>query len=370
MSRVSLRSLLVAGLVFGFAHVAQGQVEAFPTQQSVPLPTPTAPPAGMMPVDGQLINSPSAFNMAAPAPPPGFDPFASSVATQPTLYAESPFGAMDGPGMYVTTAVKFFQRARFEYTWMPGNGGDELGIHDISINGSFAIPFFKNPETPLLVTPGFALHLFSGPKDAGVPSADLPSSVYDAYLDLSWMPRLSPVVGGELNFRIGVYSDFEKATSDALRMTGAGYFVVCLSPGYTVKAGVQYLDRNQVKILPSGGLIITPAGPDGDVRLEILFPNPKLAMRIPNSGPADWWGYVRMDYGGSNWAIKRTDGSDDTVDYNDIRLAIGFESQGEIDVTSIFELGVAFNRELVYRSHLPRTFGPNSTIFIRAALFF
>ena len=39
------------------------------------------------------------------------------------------------------------------------------------------------------------------------------------------------------------------------------------------------------------------------------------------------------------------------------------------DVTTLFEVGLAFNRELVYRSITP-TYDPNTTVFVRAALFF
>ena len=49
--------------------------------------------------------------------------------------------------------------------------------------------------------------------------------------------------GGELEGRIGVYSDFDSVTSDSLRFTGKGLAVIKLSPHMTLKAGVWYINR-------------------------------------------------------------------------------------------------------------------------------
>ena len=50
-----------------------------------------------------------------------------------------------------------------------------------------------------------------------------------------------------------------------------------------VIAGLIYLDRYDVNILPAGGLIWTPSD---DQRHEIVFPRPRLAWRVAESDRA------------------------------------------------------------------------------------
>ena len=113
--------------------------------------------------------------------------------------------------------------ARFDYIWMPGNGPQELGIHDAEVSASFAIPFFSSPS-PLLVTPGFATNWFNGPSPNPPTNTnpEFPPRLYEAYLDTSWNPQPTPEFGGELSFRIGVYSDFNRVTNESIATWGRG----------------------------------------------------------------------------------------------------------------------------------------------------
>ena len=254
-----------------------------------------------------------------------------------------------------------------------------MGINDVELSAKFAIPFFYNAETPLLITPGFAVHYWEGPVSIpqAVPTdplpADLPPRTYDAYLDSAWNPQLLPWLGAELSFRVGLYSDFhKKINSDTFRFTGTGLGVVSLSPNVKVKAGVMYLDRVKIKLLPSGGIVWTP---NPDVYFNILFPNPKIGRRLATYGNTQWWGYVSGDYGGGSWQITRADlpfspvaNTYDRFDYNDIRLAVGLEFKTYRNFSGLFEVGGAFSRELIYRSLSPPAFYPTNTVFLRAGM--
>ena len=262
---------------------------------------------------------------------------------------------------------------------MPEQRGDrheELGINDVELSATFAFPMFYNSQTPLLVTPGFAVHYWEGPgvgAAAPTPPPDLPPRTYDAYLDFAWNPQMTTWLGGELDVRIGVYSDFTDVTTEAVRFTGKGMAVLTFSPSVKVKAGVWYLDRNVVKLLPAGGICWTP---NPDVYFDILFPNPKIGKRLTTWGNTDWWIYVSGDYGGGKWQItpQRTPyhRSDlrflDTFDYNDIRVAVGLEFNTLRQLHGMFEVGGAFSREVIYESYLPHAYYPNNTVFIRAGL--
>ena len=125
--------------------------------------------------------------------------------------------------------------------------------------------------------------------------ADLPPRTYDAYLDAAWDPQINAWLGAELDVRIGTYSDFARVNDVILLYTGKAEAVLAFSPCVKIKAGVWYLDRNVVKMLPAGGVCWTP---NPDVYFNFLFPNPKVGRRLTTWGTTDWWIYASGDYGG------------------------------------------------------------------------
>ena len=284
---------------------------------------------------------------------------------------------------------KFVQHVNFDYDWFAGNPSPtnkELGINDIDLNVTFSIPMFRSIQTPLLVTPGFAIHYWEGPvsvlplKHTDPPPADLPPQTFDAYLDFAWNPQISDNFGAELSARTGIYSDFNRITTDSFRFMGKGMAVFKLSQHITLKAGVWYLDRVQVKILPAGGIVWIP---NDEIYFNILFPNPKIAKRLTVWGNTEWWLYGSGDYGGGTWTIKRNtgftdppahpwqhpmDGSYTRFDYNDIRVAAGLEFKTLRQMEGHFEVGLSCSRELVYMDNSPRNYFPTNTVYLGAGL--
>lgn len=313
--------------------------------------------------------------------PMDFDPYATYGTAPQPLFAQDPNlplttpSFMTGSTFSFATMRRLIEEVRLDYVWMPGNGDDEFGIHDAELSTTFNFPFLWN-EAPLQVTPGFAVHYWNGPVSVLPTPADLPARAYDAYLDAAWEPRVTAWLRGELAFRVGVYSDFTTVNTDSLRYTGRGLLALAFSPSFSIKGGIWYLDRLRVKMLPAGGIVWTPGGPNGDVRFDILFPNPKLACRLRNIGDTDWWWYLRGEYGGGSWTVKRADfgvavptsGIMDEVDYNDYRAAVGLEFIRPNGFTGLFEVGFAFEREILYQSGSPESFKPKETVFLRGGL--
>jgi hypothetical protein len=263
--------------------------------------------------------------------------------------------------------LRLLQEVRLRDTWLASIGGSRhLGVNDIETSATFAFPIFYN-QAPLLVTPGFALHLWDGPITAPPENADLPPQTFDAYLDAGWHPQLTPWFGANLGVRTGVYTDFHTFTIHSIRVMGRGLGVITLTPTVQVAVGVVYLDRNKVKLLPAGGVIWTP---NPDARYEILFPNPKLAHRFTTLGTVDVWWYLSGEYGGGAWTIKRAGGGSDDVDYNDLRVALGIEGIALSGFRSMFEVGYVFQREIIYRSAMPDRFVPNDTLMLRGGISF
>jgi hypothetical protein len=289
------------------------------------------------------------------------------------LLSQDPYLATT-PSVGLTSANKFMQHVNFEYDWFSGGGTRGLGINDVGLNATFAFPLFHNTQSPFLVTPGFAFHFWQGPESVPPVPADMPPRTYDAYLDFGWNPQISPWFGAELDFCMSDSSDFSLVSTEAFRFTGKGMAVVKISEHVQLKAGVWYLDRNRVKILPAGGIVWTP---NADVYFNILFPNPKIGRKLTTYGSTEWWVFAAGEYGGGTWYVKRdsglgapSDGSHELVDYNDIEVSGGFEFKTVRHLDGTIEIGGAFSRELVYQHDSPHDYYPTSTVFVRAGLAF
>ena len=358
---------------------------------------PSYPPGTAPGYSPGFIPGPAATFQGNIQPSPTFDPYATPGAAQPTLFPQDPtMPAYPGaPSDTLTTVTRFLQEIRMDYVWIPGTASNEFGVNDVDLTAEFAIPFLRNPQTPLLITPGFTFHWWNGPVSRqwdppAVPleflGPELPPQAYDAYLNAAWNPQLTRVFSGELAFRIGVYSDFSQVVNESIRYQGYGYGLIALSPSFQLKAGVIYLDRNRIKLLPAGGVIWTP---NDDVRFEILFPNPKLAIRLPGYSTTEWWLYARGEYGGGAWTLETSYWyctictwppdppirSLVEVDYNDMRAAVGLDFQTVRGLEGLFEVGITFEREIYYPTlpggpHDPFsfTFRPDPTVFIRGGL--
>jgi len=352
-------------VAFGFVVLGGAGKSAFGQRVQFPseIPSVTVPGSGAT-LDGTIQPIPPECQ----PPQLGWDPYASPGAplAPDSLWQSDPSypsGMAGATAITFATATKFLQEVRIDYLWMPGTADQEFGINDIELTTTFAIPAFSNPDTPFLITPGFALHLWNGPAGLGAIGFDLPGQAYDAYLDTAWNPQITPWLGGELSFRIGVYSDFEKFTSDSVRYTGTGLIRLAVTPSFTIKGGIWYLDRQRIKMLPAGGIVWTPSS---DVRCEIVFPNPKLAWHLTTYGTTQWWWYLRGEYGGGSWTIKQPSGSVDQIDYNDYRVATGFDFSTLNSVSGLFEGGVAFEREIYYTG--ANSYNLTTTVFLRTGL--
>jgi hypothetical protein len=266
----------------------------------------------------------------------------------------------------VQRPIKFFQEARLRNTFIPANGSTKLGLNEIEVSGSFAFPIIYD-QAPLIVTPGFGLHMLSGPVTDAPAFAELPPNVYDAFLDFSWRPQLTPWLGANLGVRPGVFTDWQTFTTDSFRIPSRGLAVVTLTPTLQILGGVVYLDRVDIKLLPAGGLIWMP---NADTRWEILFPNPKLASRLTNLANSELWWYVAGEYGGGSWTFEQTSGASNQFDYNDIRVILGLETVGGSRMRAFVEVGFLFERQIVYRSSPPLDVDPSESFMLRGGLAF
>jgi hypothetical protein len=262
--------------------------------------------------------------------------------------------------------LRLFQGPRIRHAWIYGsNDNDALQINDSDIALAFAIPNFLYSTQPVFLMPSFSVHQWEGPRDV---AADLPAIAYSAFLDAGWQSDPARILGAELALRVGMFSDFETATSDSLRIMGRGLGRIRLTPALTLKAGAVYLDRNKIKVLPAGGLLWQP---NPETRFDLFFPEPKLAHYLATIGTMDTWWYVGGYYGGGSWTVTRKSGAKESIDINDLRLVLGLE-WGRNDQLrdgrrfGFLEAGYVFQRELLFKERPVDNLDLQDSVMVRA----
>ena len=321
--------------------------------QGSQFPAPAAPQTGTW-APSALSGQPGypGYNTAAPSLVP---PSPAGYGTPPppgspgSVFAGS--SIMANPTMQQTMRV--FQGVRGSWAYIYGDGnGTNVGVNELDTTATFALPFFHNSQAnlnhaPLLVTPGFGLQLWDGPETSATMLADLPPSTYDVFLDTAWNPQFTPLFGAELGIRVGLYTNWDVLVWQSWRVMGRAVGTLQLTPTMQGKAGIVYLDRNQVKLLPVIGMTWVP---NANARYDILFPTPKAAWRVSEMMNRSVWTFIAGEYGGGAWTFRRSTGQISPFDYNDIRISLGGEMVPKTPqgLSGSFEVGYVFYRQLFY----------------------
>jgi hypothetical protein len=259
----------------------------------------------------------------------------------------------------------FFQGLGVQATWLAGgHGPTELGMADFELDSVFALPLPKK-TWPLVLTPTFDAFLMQVPR-----SIDLPARLYDAYMDLTWYPRLSAEWRLALTVDPGVYSDFEEGTAKGIRVPTQGAAIYTWSPTTKIVFGAAYLDRRSgIDEIPVGGIIWKPRD---DLDFELIFPKPKIAWRVDPDGNVDddiqHRLYLAGEFGSEAWEVRRNSGLLEQVGYTDYRLLLGFERTALGGPKLRVETGYVFGRQLRYVTSPDVDLSP--TLLLRAGATF
>ncbi|WP_404309893.1 hypothetical protein [Neorhodopirellula lusitana] len=300
-----------------------------------------APPAGDLYGSGPILGAPSSS-----AFPPSAYPSGSPTSLFPSGF-NGPSGLFPNGGF---TGYQVLHGPRLRHTWISGGDAtDEVGMNQTDFSMGFAWNNFLYSNRPLYIVPSFSLYLFDGPVTTGS-TRDLPGNAYAGFLDFGWQTDPNQIIGGEVGVRVGAYTDFDTFNSDSIRIMGKALIAFRLTPTTTLKAGLYYLDRDSIKMLPAGGLLWQP---DPYTRFDLFFPEPKFARYWRTIGTQDVWWYLAGEYGGDSWTMTRANKVEERVDINQIGVTFGFEwgLSNQIRMgqrTAFIEAGVVFDRELKY----------------------
>jgi hypothetical protein len=279
-----------------------------------------------------------------PAPLESLPP---AVPRSPLLSDVPPEGEIDlsrevlGPGVLTdltecdpanTWPVPFGYNLRQSNTsWLVGNG-DDFGM--FSLESRPALP----QRQVWGITSGIGFHFLGGPIQS-----DMPPRLFDFQIGFQRRKWVSPIFGYDVSINVGAFSDFEGSAREGVRYPGHAVGYYRWNPGLDFVLGIDYLDRDDISLLPVAGLILTPRE---ELRLELVFPRPRAELRISPTQSV----YLGGELGGGTWAVERITQTDDVATYRDLRLLFGIATRDEKGHSSAFEFGYVFARDLSYRS--------------------
>ncbi len=356
------------GIVFAVptsSYALSSPIQQVEVVEPYPTPATTATPA-----TGGSQAVPPFGSGATPAGTPGnWDPYAAKGGQSSSFFGSGSQEFFEKiPDESKKIARRFVEKVSLDYTYIPrGSDQDGFGINEIAYQTEFTFPCRLLHETePIYVVPGFDLLFWDGPTGPPVNSHHMSPNGYSAYLEIGAAPRYTKDFAFELWVRAGLYSDFNKLTSDSARLSGRGAVLIGLTNEMEGVLGVEYINRNRIKILPRIGVIWKP---NEKVTWRLVFPDPKLSRFLAKVNNVDWTFYLQGNYGGGCWTIA--DPEDDgtyLTDYNDIRVGVGLEFTNHAWVNGFFELGGAFNRELYSQGEA--WCKPPSMVYLKAGFHF
>ncbi len=255
----------------------------------------------------------------------------------------------------------FFQKLSLSGAFLGSGHEDNLNMTELESFAMFGLPF-PITEWPLVVSPGYNMHLLSRPT-----GSDLPPRLNDAYVDFMWLPTFVHRYTTLISVTPGYYSDYRIGDADAFRIVGKGLVIYDAVPEkWQLIGGVAYLGRDNLKILPVGGAIWTP---NDYLKLELIFPKPKLAAMLNRGMGYEDWLFVLADYGGNTYSIRRQNGEHDKVTLQDFRIITGIERKLDGGAGYRLEAGYIFGRRVDYLRY-NGDFEPQDTFMVRAGITF
>ena len=241
-------------------------------------------------------------------------------------------------------------------TWIAPSS-DGLGITSLEARGSIEFPKFQ----ALWFVPRFAGHALNGPT-----MTDLPAQLYDFSFEAVGALPIGERWFVQAAIAPSFFTDSHNTGRKAFRLPGRVLAFWKYSDTLTFTGGILYLDRDDVKAIPSAGVLWNP---NEDWKFELAAPRPRIARRFSHDDCSARWVYLVGEFGGGTWAIQRASGLNDVVTLSDYRLMLGYERKWTSGRNWLVEGGYVFSRRLKYTSQLGDTDLP-STALVRLGVTF
>ncbi len=217
-------------------------------------------------------------------------------------------------------------------SWLPAHG-QHFGWLDWQSDP------YLNRDTRHGLTGAINVHWLSGPS-----STPLPPRLYDFVLGYQTRKRLTEQFSYDLFTSVGAYSDFEGTARKGIRFPSHAVGMFHVNHSTDVVFGIDYLGRDDVQVLPVGGVSLRDILIPG-LRMDLIFPRPRIDYLLTESHRL----YLAGNLNGGTWQVEFPDEANYVVTYRDLRLMFGVESADKDGSLSALEFGYVFGRRLQVR---------------------
>ncbi len=320
-----------------------------PAPETLPLPAVVTPsviddmPSVAMPDSNSLL-SPSDASIREGVPiPEMLSQLRDTVVSDPANVIPSSERAKKGPVIRSLGEFWGYRTSEQAVSWTVGDG-DQFGSFAMEPDPYLEAGFGKGFEL------GVGIQFLSGPQ-----RTDMPSRVFDFSIGYQQRATIGDFAY-DISAAILAASDFEGSSRDGIRFPAhaVGYFSV--TDTLDLVLGVDYVDREDIRILPVGGLLLRP---DPDIRMELVFPRPRVDFQLTPGYRL----YLNGGLGGGTWAVERDSELDDLASLYQLQFGVGLEWL-ESDQWAAVELVYLFDRKLEY-AFGPGSYDIGSTVMIR-----
>ena len=312
----------------------------------LPLPAPTPPDTSSREVIATPVNSAPHIEVESTTVPEHLSSLELQPAEQVIESVTSPQPndntiVETTPASPRLTTYQLFQTPKTEYrvyesttTIIPATASD-FGWFSLE-----STPFTKMKTIDCDNEFGFVsamgIHFLRGPT-----STPVESRLFDFAGGLQWRKQVNATFSFDVASSIGVYSDFEDSARDGIRLPSHAIGFLDMGMADLV-FGVEYLDRDDIKLLPVGGIVFR----NEFVRAELVFPRPRIDFSIDEDQSL----FFKAQLGGGSWDIERPDESNDVLTYRSYEITLGVQTIDEDNDVAAFEIGYVFDRNIEFRN--------------------
>ena len=262
--------------------------------------------------------------------------------------------------------------------WIAGTN-DRLGIVELDSKPSSRVWF--DPTQPNLtnIDVEWGVKWLSGPN-----ITDLPPQLFNILFNIGQRFDVDDRLTIDAMISPGWFTDFSNKGVQAFRLPWHLVSYYKMDPDWHWVLGVTDLSRDDIQYLPVIGTVYAPV--EGNVRLDLVFPKPRIAWKIREGSEGNFvdtrnefkggktrswkidplWLTLGGELGGGSYAVSRSDRAYDVVTYRDYRLIAGLEAKSDDGRATRLEAGWIFDRSVQYRSGVGN-YDPTDSFMIRVS---
>ncbi len=222
----------------------------------------------------------------------------------------------------------------------------ETGMASVDLSVSLPLLFIRTP--PPIVKVGVNYTSLQTPESYGI-SEDL----FEYSLGVASVRKLNDRWNVRSILGIELATDNENRSSDAWRFRGGVFATYSKTENVSWTFGAIAMGRQDLPVIPVIGAVWQP---NSSVRVDLVYPQPRINRLLFDDGQRQQWLYLGGGTNGSTWGYQQFNTIDDQLTYSDLRVVLGLESRpagfsGKPFVrgkTMQLELGYVFSRELEF----------------------